>query len=53
MPSAPSSVAMLPKMISQMMPPVIRLEIRHPMKRPGMAAGVKTGRMQSASEKRT
>ena len=52
-PTAPSSVARLPKTTSQMMAPVNRLLIRHPRNRPGMAAGVKKGNMVSASEKRS
>ena len=52
-PKAPISVARLPKMMSQMTHPFIIFEIRHHTNNPGIAAGVKIGRMQSASENLT
>ncbi len=51
--NAPISVAIDPKITSQIAQPVRRFERKHPTKSPGMAAGVKYGRMVSASEKRT
>ena len=52
-PTAPMRLARVPKTISGRAQPVTILEIRHPMVMPGMAAGVKNGKMVSASEKRT
>ena len=49
MPNAPMRVAMLPKTMSGRMAPPKILPIRHPMNRPGTAAGVNSGRMVSAS----
>lgn len=52
-PKAPISVARLPKIISQITAPgTIRLEIRQPTNRPGIASGKKIGRIHSASEMR-
>ena len=52
-PTAPISVATLPKITSQITPPAIMFEIRHPIKSPGIAAGVNAGRIVSASENLT
>ena len=49
---APMSVAMVPKIISGSAQPVKILESRQPTVSPGMAAGVKKGRIVRASEKR-
>ena len=51
-PRAPSSVAILPKIISGIAQPVNRLLNRQPVNKPGTAAGVKKGKIVSASEKR-
>ena len=50
---APIKVARLPKMISGRIAPPKMLPIRHPTNNPGTAAGVKIGRIVSASEIRT
>ena len=50
---APARVAKLPQMTSGSRAPPTVLPIRQPMKRPGIAAGVNTGRIVSASEMRT
>ena len=52
-PKAPIRVARLPKIMSNSIQPVMVLLMIHPRKSPGMAAGVNTGRMVRASEKRT
>ena len=52
-PTAPRKVARLPKIISSGIHPVKRLLRIQPAVRPGIAAGVKNGRIVSASEKRT
>ena len=52
-PIAPSSVTMLPNTTSQAAQPVIRLATTQPTVRPGTAAAVNTGRIVSASERRT
>ena len=52
-PAAPISVAILPKIISNSMHPVRVLLMMQPKNNPGIAAGVNTGRMVRASEKRT
>ena len=51
-PRAPSAVAILPKTMSIKQHPVKRLLKRQPINKPGMAAGVKTGRMVRDSERR-
>lgn len=53
LPTAPRNVARVPKMISGSAHPVSVLLRRQPIVRPGIAAGVKKGRIVSASEKRT
>ena len=50
---APRNVASEPKMTSGSAQPVRILLRRHPIVRPGIAAGVKKGMIVSASEKRT
>ncbi len=52
-PKAPKRVAMLPNTMSQGRHPVTKLLMRHPINRPGIAAGVNAGRIVKASEKRT
>lgn len=52
-PIAPKRVARLPKITSQTTAPARMFDKRHPTKRPGIAAGVKIGKIQSASEKRS
>ncbi len=44
---APINVATEPKIISKTIPPPIILAITHPMKSPGMAAGVNKGSVQA------
>ena len=51
-PTAPARVARLPKRMSGRTAPPKILPIRQPIKRPGTAAGVNTGRMVSASATR-
>ena len=51
--TAPISVAAVPKMMSSMAQPVSQLLSRQPIVSPGMAAGVKKGRMVSASDSLT
>ena len=48
----PMQIQMLPKIMSTGMAPPKRLAMIHPTNNPGIAAGVKNGRMVSASEKR-
>jgi len=52
-PSAPISVARLPKITSRTTPPAIIFEIRHPINSAGIASGKKMGNIQSASETRS
>ena len=52
-PRAPMKVASDPNRMSAHTQPVVRLARKQPMVMPGMAAGVKNERMQSASEMRT
>ena len=51
-PTAPSKVAMLPKMMSIRQQPVKMLLSRQPMNKPPIAAGVKIGSMVRASDNR-
>ena len=51
--NAPASVARLPKIMSGRIAPPRILAVRHPINKPGIAAGVKSGRIVSASEMRT
>ena len=51
-PTAPISVARLPNTTSLSAAPLMIFDIRHPIKSPGIAAGVKHGRTVSISEKR-
>ena len=53
MPIAPIRVARLPNIISVTTHPVRILDIRHPIKTPGIAYGVKTGSIVRASENLT
>jgi len=48
--NAAISVARLPKTISHRAQPVSKLDIKHPIKTPGMAAGKYRGRIVKASE---
>lgn len=52
-PKAPSKVAILPKTTSHIAQPVRIFARTQPAKSPGIAAGVKIGRIVRASEKRT
>lgn len=52
-PNAPSNVARLPKTTSHKAQPVRTLARIQPIKSPGIAAGVKIGRMVNASENLT
>lgn len=52
-PKAPKSVARLPKITSQKTAPDKIFARRQPTKSPPIAAGVKHGKMQSASEMRS
>lgn len=52
-PSAPKSVARLPKIMSKSAPPTIMLESKQPTNSPGTAAGVKYGSTVSASDNLT
>jgi len=49
-PIAPISVARLPKTRSYGNAPVIKLDSRQPINSPGIAAGVKYGRIVNASD---
>jgi hypothetical protein len=49
---APISVARLPKIMSGRIAPPSVFPMRHPINNPGIAAGVNTGRIVSASAKR-
>lgn len=49
---APISVARLPKIMSGRIAPPSVFPMRHPTNNPGIAAGVNTGRIVSASAKR-
>ena len=50
--TAPIKVAMLPKIISGRIAPPKIFPRRHPINKPGIAAGVKTGRIVRAYAKR-
>ena len=50
---APIRVARLPKITSGINAPPMRFPRMHPINRPGIAAGVKTGRIVRASAMRT
>ena len=52
-PTAPISVARLPKITSHTIPPASRLESMQPTNSPMIAAGENIGSMHSASEKRS
>ena len=52
-PNAPIKVARLPKTISHKAQPVKTFARMQPAKRPGIAAGVKSGRIVKASENLT
>ena len=52
-PNAPIKVAMLPKITSHKAQPVSTFARMQPIKRPGIAAGVKMGRIVKASENLT